>query len=503
MAKWGCSFYSGNMKRMYILMGFCVATLLGAADARPWALRNGQTLEAEFIEVQGSRVVVENAEGGRAGIPLAILSPADQDFVCEQIDDDVALDPLLDTPDLWTLSTAEVMSRGESLGLEWVDEDATALSQHPCLQLDGRRVWELLAYFKDGQASQIVASLYNRGDSEPLPQAEFKSLLGSIQRDLTEWAGSRPSPIRESRGPVQTRLFARAWVRNPHQVLLQWSVSRDGTPEFIRLRLSPSRGGSRGGTAAAATAILGASTRPKAPILNSLSLRSRIQNKPNGDKLLPDVPMVDQGQKGYCAAAITERVLRYYGRDFDQHQVAQIAGSTAQGGTRSVDLVSAISRFAGTMELNFRKLVDLDIDRILRLIKDYNRAASKKKLPPFEHDQMIDVGMMFQQMDPDTLQKVRTSNSARTQKFFTHIEEYIGKGVPLIWGVQLGLVDERPELPQAAGGHMRLIIGCNPRTREILYSDSWGSEHALKRMSLDDAWTITTGLYVMLPRNIR
>jgi len=491
------------MKCIHILTGFFLVVLLGAAEARTWTLRNGQTLEADFIEVQGNRVVVENTEGGRAGIPLALLSPADQQFVCEQIDNDVALNRLRDSPDLWTVSTAKVMALGESLGLEWVDEGATARSQHPCLQLDDRRIWELLVYFKNNQASQIVASLYNRGDSDPIPLAEFKKLLGAIQKDLTVWAGSRPSPVRESRGPVQTRLFARAWVRNPHQAILQWSISGNGTPEFIRLRLTPSRGGHRGGTAAASTAILSAATKPKAPILTSMSLRARIRNEPNGDKLLPDVPMVDQGQKGYCAAAITERVLRYYGRDFDQHQVAQIAGSTAQGGTRSTDLVDAISRIAGTMQLNFRKLVDMNVDKVLRLIKDYNRAARKKKLPPYTHDQMIDVDVMFQTMDRDTLRKARTSSSARTQKFLSHIEEYIDKGVPLIWGVQLGLVEERPALPQAVGGHMRLIIGYNSRTDEILYSDSWGSEHTLKRMGLDDAWTITTGLYVMLPRNIR
>lgn len=491
------------MKHIHILMGLCLVVMLGTVEARTWTLRDGRTLEADFVKCQGNRVVVKNTEGGRIGIPLAILSPADQDYVCEQISGAVALDSLRDASDLWTISTPEIMTRGESLGLEWVAENTTARSQHPCLQLDGRRIWELLIHFKDGQASQIVASLYNRGDSASISLTEFKQLLGAIQESLTQWAGSNPSPMRESRGPVNTRLFARAWVRNPHQAILQWSVSSDGTPEFIRLRLTPSLGGNRGGTAAAATAILGASTKPTVPILTSISMRARVRNESNGDMLLGDVPMVDQGQKGYCAAAVTERVLSYYGRDFDQHQVAQMAGSTAESGTKSDDLVAAISRIAHNMNLNFRKLVDMNIDKYLRLIEDYNRAARKKKLPPFEHDYLIDVDAMFQAMDRDTLREARTSRAPDTRKFLSDIQDYIRMGIPLIWGVELGIIEEIPELPQSTGGHMRLIIGCNTQTREILYSDSWGSGHDLKRMALDDAWTITTGLYVMLPRNIR
>ena len=180
-----------------------------------------------------------------------------------------------------------------------------------------------------------------------------------------------------------------------------------------------------------------------------------------------------------------------------------MAGSTAEGGTSSEDLVTAVSRIARNLDLNFRKLVYMDVDKYLDLIEDYNRAARRNKTPPFEHGQMIDVSAMYHEMDLSTLRAARTARSADVRRFFDNVQDYVRMGIPLIWGVELGLVGENPELPQAAGGHMRLIIGANPRTSEILYSDSWGSAHALKRMNLDDAWTITTGLYVMLPRNIR
>ncbi|MEQ1749012.1 MAG: hypothetical protein ABL974_06290 [Prosthecobacter sp.] len=46
---------------------------------------------------------------------------------------------------------------------------------------------------------------------------------------------------------------------------------------------------------------------------------------------------------------------------------------------------------------------------------------------------------------------------------------------------------------------MRLIIGYNTKTSEIFYTDSWGAEHALKRMPVVNAFTMTTGMYYMEP----
>ena len=47
---------------------------------------------------------------------------------------------------------------------------------------------------------------------------------------------------------------------------------------------------------------------------------------------------------------------------------------------------------------------------------------------------------------------------------------------------------------------MRMIIGYNAKTHEILYSDTWGEAHALKRMKEENAWAMTKGLVVLKPR---
>ncbi|MFA5204296.1 MAG: hypothetical protein WC708_07815 [Lentisphaeria bacterium] len=79
------------------------------------------------------------------------------------------------------------------------------------------------------------------------------------------------------------------------------------------------------------------------------------------------------------------------------------------------------------------------------------------------------------------------------------MKSHLDRGIPLVWSVYLGLVQE-DNLAQVSGGHMRIIIGYNSTTHEIFYTDSWGAGHELKKMSDADAWTITLGLYSLDPR---
>jgi hypothetical protein len=75
-------------------------------------------------------------------------------------------------------------------------------------------------------------------------------------------------------------------------------------------------------------------------------------------------------------------------------------------------------------------------------------------------------------------------------------------GIPLIWDVYLGLVKEEFLLPQERGGHLRLIIGYNKKSGDILYTDTWGPRHECKQMTLADALTMTFGLYVIKPNSL-
>ena len=97
-----------------------------------------------------------------------------------------------------------------------------------------------------------------------------------------------------------------------------------------------------------------------------------------------------------------------------------------------------------------------------------------------------------------TLMEGRTHSHSEFGKFQREIQRDIDQGIPLLWSVQLGIVSE-PGVPQNAGGHMRLIIGYNTKTNELIFSDSWGAGHEQKRMAMDDGWTITTGVAAIEP----
>jgi hypothetical protein len=153
-------------------------------------------------------------------------------------------------------------------------------------------------------------------------------------------------------------------------------------------------------------------------------------------------------------------------------------------------------------------LADFDVREFERTIADYNRAAKRTHKPEVEYSHQIgniimvtSPVMVYRDMDVDLLKEARVKRDGPMGEFKTTVVRYINAGAPLAWGVMVGKVHEQPE-PKGIGGHMRLIIGYNERTGEILYSDTWGAGHELKRLSLADAWTITMGLYCLQPRDV-
>ena len=88
--------------------------------------------------------------------------------------------------------------------------------------------------------------------------------------------------------------------------------------------------------------------------------------------------MVDQGAKGYCVVASTERVMRYYGADVDANELAQMAKSDAEAGTSYGAMIAALKKVAGRLKVRVREVEKLDAKDVLGLIRDYNRVAKKE-----------------------------------------------------------------------------------------------------------------------------
>ncbi|HEX8295805.1 MAG TPA: C39 family peptidase [Chthoniobacteraceae bacterium] len=410
------------------------------------------------------------------------------------------LDPMLGDPKLWTWSPTEFEAAAKGLGFEWVSASRdSARSTGPALKIFGQPVVEAVARFESEKLKEITVAIYARGDAGDLGKDQYAALISGTIKAVDSATGLTFTP----RGKDATNLVRADgvfWQTAQARYLLEYSsvkeVKSRSIPfraEFVRMEITPPE--------KKRTLFEQARTPQPAAALGSRSspLQDRVKKRPNGDVLLENVPMVDQGDKGYCVVASTERVVRYFGGQVDANELAQIGNSTAEGGTSTTGMFTALKKVAPRLKVRVKQLEETDVRGVLALIKDYNRVA--KKMDATEIDdpgRMIDVAGIYRLMQLDVLKAARMSSRADAGKFQRQIQAQIDGGVPLLWSVQLGIVKE-PGIPQNAGGHMRLIIGYNTEKKELIFSDSWGAGHEEKRMPMDDAWTITTGLASIEP----
>ena len=349
-----------------------------------------------------------------------------------------------------------------------------------------------------------------------ITREEFVDLVKRVRTDLTP-DGSKPPPQVSERtskpGIVQK---SQTWPKTsvPTVATLTWNYGQDGRKAetfeagFVRLTVNgPARLASGGKKAATGSANAAKGAK---------KIADNVIHDPRGDVFIDNVPMVDQGQKGYCSAATSERVLRYYGVEVDEHEIAQAAGTTAEGGTSTLEMKNSVQAIGRKYKLgtvvtygDFEKPTNERIESIVKEVANYNKAAKKLKKPEIADDVYISHrGSMViyspmaadAAMDPEVLREMKVNGPQKSKftKFMKDIHQQVEKGIPLFWGVTLGTYPE-PESRQAKGGHMRLIIGYNDKKREILYTDSWGAGHELKRMPAEWAWTISHCLMYMKP----
>lgn len=345
--------------------------------------------------------------------------------------------------------------------------------------IDGKEIGEIVMRGSGDGLSNITISLYNRGDDDEIGPSRYQTLLSTWKTTLDGLLNVR-SRSRDQRGSVP--ITGWMWQKNGSAYLLEGSLNRrEKRPEFIRLRIAP----------------LNARPSSKKTVRRD-NLAERVAE--DGTAVyVKGVPMVDQGDKGYCVVATVERVIRFYGRDFDQHEMARLADTSARG-TSINDMEKAFRSLTGKTNVRTIKLIEFDENQFKRDIRYYNRAAKKAEKPTFDYDLdewRISPVMFWSKVDPKVFRGVKADQNGF--KFFNNkVKEYIDQGVPLCWTLFLGMFKEG-DMPQSWGGHMRLIIGYDETKGEIIYSDSWGEGHEMKRMRADEAFCMTTALYAMLP----
>jgi hypothetical protein len=347
---------------------------------------------------------------------------------------------------------------------------------------------------------------------------EFFAVLKKVRDRFASKGARQPKVVREQADGA--RQFSQTWPvpGSPARAVLTWNFRQNGKnvatfeAGFIRLAVDgPAR-------LKAEKKGKGLSKRKSAAGAKKIVDNVIDESKGRGDVFVDNVPMVDQGQKGYCAVATAERVLRYYGVEIDEHQIAEAAGTTADGGTSTLAMKKSVEAIAKRYRLgtvvcygDFDKGAAERISGLNDEVRVYNKAARKLKKPAIAEDVYIrregstvyyNSSAFDEAADPEVLKEMKVNGAQKSKftKFKKDVRDQVAKGIPLFWGVRLGIYPE-PGIPQTAGGHMRLIIGYNDKKNEILYTDSWGAGHELKRMPVEWAWTISRCLMFLKPLN--
>lgn len=377
------------------------------------------------------------------------------------------------------------LGSGGSGGFEWLSSKKEGLRARPgAFEFLGEKAGEVVIRAEEGKVSNVTISLYNRGDDGVLPLSTFTKKLDERKRQLDEKIGVE-AVERDSKGAVSVTGWM--WTKGDTATLLESSVSRsEKRPEFIRLRL----------------ASMSAAKNRSGKVAKRSSLEDNVTKDEDGYTLIEGIPMVDQGQKGYCVVASIERVGRYYGLEMDQHEMAQLADTT-ENGTSGAVMEKAFQKITGRIHVRTLKLIEYDDRQFERDVKSYNRAAKKADKWTFDVDLdewIVHPVSFWSKADTDVFREIKAKQN-RFDHFNRKIKEYVDQGVPLCWTLFLGMYKEN-DIPQSWGGHMRLIIGYNFEDEEvpmIYYTDSWGEGHGLKKMRADEAYCMTTALYAMVP----
>ncbi len=381
---------------------------------------------------------------------------------------------------LWDDGAGEVAGR-----LGWLPESQTETLRSYRLyplgeyRLLGAQVYSAALYAETGKVSQVSLIFINKGD-----YAGVRLRSGMSREALREWEQERrrrlqgfSSAFRKERDRIESALnktlgasardrfgaaaatseSVRRWDWAGHSLLL-------ATPnqDYIALRIVPT----------AWADAEGKTTRVSDSKLRE-QLARRVVRRPNGDVIVTQIPMVDQGAKGYCVPATWERYLRYVGIPADMYALA-MAGETEWGGGTYLDEMA-------------RAVTGL-ISRSGRRLEKINRSVSISAVAGYVDKGLPVMWGMYQQADLD-YQISHRSGARRAVTDWAQWTERLKEA---------RRAARRFPYDKESSGHMCLIIGYNAATAELAISDSWGPEFAERWLTIEEARHLDQGTFYVI-----
>lgn len=202
-------------------------------------------------------------------------------------------------------------------------------------------------------------------------------------------------------------------------------------------------------------------------------LAGAVEHRPNGDVIITQIPMADQGQKGYCVPATWERVLRYTGVPGDMYTLSRIGdadfGGGERGGTVATQLDSTLHNYGRRAEF-------FDMD----------------KIDAISLHRYIDAGIpVFWTLNPGGYKpsEQRYALSDR-DKDWDEWKALLEQSRLEAKSKKTPLIDD--------GYHQVIITGYNADTKEIAWSDPWGRHTKERWMTVEEAERCSFGQFYII-----
>jgi hypothetical protein len=469
-------------------------SLLGSADAKETVSitdkASGKSIDVVIKSVDGGVVKFETPSGGSFELPASRLTPDSIERIKKhlsasqstpapasapvegagKINELVGHELFGSSSSIWQENAAEVAKR---LSLRVESEKANSSSYRLYTKMDyqflGAHPYCVTLYGGEGAKPDSFSLVFaNKGDFGSqlgVGEDHFKTMYPdkkppgdlneAIEFDAEMISGSLKKalgePAEQYYGEKEDKRKVKRWDLGDHAFLL--SSLED---EYTSLLIVPTANADAEGK----VDFVVDSDFKKIQIEN-------VKKEANGDVWIDNIPMVDQGPKGYCAPATFERAMRYMLVPADMYLLAT-AATAPGGGTNTTKLSEDCKRIVRSKARRIKEL-ELHEDFEIKTVKRY-----------------IDKGVpvLWQMRSLSQYNEVankRTKEREEVDDFSTWASE-----------IQSEAEQVAPQLSASANYHICMVIGYNEETNEVAVSDSWGPRYELRWVHLDIAKAVTS-----------
>jgi hypothetical protein len=486
---------SPSTRRLLAVLALPVA--LGTAEAsdfRVFKNSQGTEIRARLLDVSDGQATIVKEDGVRFTVPVDMFSPEDQQFIRQAgaamasgfitkaspndvlpVDDlnELVGAPIFGDTVLWE---SEATAVAEKLGLkpESSTSDQSSFRSYPRedFRLFGARPFSVALYAAEGKPVQFSMVFANKGDlfgsrggaqdhfdRDGPPKEALAALAKAMKADVDEITSNLSTklgpPAKQRFGEGEGRRTVYRWDWRGHSILLS-----EVDAEYVGVEVAPQ-----------AFADAGGRFQRQPDTVVRARAASNVERRDNGDVIIQDIPMVDQGPKGYCAPATAERAMRYLGVPADMYVLAMAGNTGFGGGTSMTALFEGIGR---------------DIKRKGRSFSIWQSPLKMRDLAKHIDKGLPVIWGMYSTNDWNERANERVKERAAVTDWAEWAQRM--KTAATDHGLQ----------KNTAYSHVVLIIGYNTETNEIAFSDSWGERFTERWMTLGEADAVSQNRFYMV-----